>query len=516
MAARLLLATGSLAGALGFAQYQSKIPNGASVARNGQAWPGVGHTLAGGGPSGKNPFGSAFQAAGHTWTAALCQADSDGDGQSNGMELGDPSCTWTEGSAPARTSDISHPGYADSTTSSAAPGAGETTTTRTASTSTASTVTASTTTASTSTGTGQGVGVGTASDIALTGGRLTGLAVSFQPVGSGSVELTVTLNRNSWVSFGVSAGNSVSMSGNGQGADVVACTGGQVMRYWVTSQDIPSGSGVQVPGSTCTQAGGTTTMTFTRKVAAETAQQQSITPGTSQQVIFAHGADGATAMGYHGSLKGGQGIDFATGAAEAAAKRSGETFLYVHLVLMSIAWAGLLPLGAVIAKWLKRVEGAPQGAWFRRHRELQSVGWVLQILGFAAAVWFVQEHSSHFQGPHARIGLAVVIVGTLQPLNAALRPHPEPRTRARVAFEVVHKGLGWIAVLLGIFNVAVGIYIVSDRGYETTVVAVALAIAVLSVLPGLLVFALACLWPNNPIARLLTRAEKVHKGRATV
>ena len=32
-----------------------------------------------------------------SWTTALCNADSDGDGVSNGAELGDPNCIWTAG-----------------------------------------------------------------------------------------------------------------------------------------------------------------------------------------------------------------------------------------------------------------------------------------------------------------------------------------------------------------------------------------------------------------------------------
>ncbi|MCP4504092.1 MAG: hypothetical protein GY822_29555 [Deltaproteobacteria bacterium] len=41
--------------------------------------------------------------------AAIYDLDSDGDGQTNGAELGDPCGTWTGGTAP-RTSDISKPG----------------------------------------------------------------------------------------------------------------------------------------------------------------------------------------------------------------------------------------------------------------------------------------------------------------------------------------------------------------------------------------------------------------------
>jgi hypothetical protein len=49
-----------------------------------------------------------------TWTKALCQEDSDGDGQTNGQELGDPCCTWVEGVAEPRTTAISNPGDATS------------------------------------------------------------------------------------------------------------------------------------------------------------------------------------------------------------------------------------------------------------------------------------------------------------------------------------------------------------------------------------------------------------------
>eukprot|EP01060_Flectonema_neradi_P017987 TRINITY_DN24808_c0_g1_i1.p1 TRINITY_DN24808_c0_g1~~TRINITY_DN24808_c0_g1_i1.p1 ORF type:complete len:433 (+),score=56.58 TRINITY_DN24808_c0_g1_i1:30-1328(+) len=94
--------------------YQGQIPNGANVIYQGVAWPGVGHELSAGGGT-RNQFGTLFDTEGRTWTRALCEADSDGDGYSNGQELGDPLCTWTVGGVPSRTTDISHPGRADST-----------------------------------------------------------------------------------------------------------------------------------------------------------------------------------------------------------------------------------------------------------------------------------------------------------------------------------------------------------------------------------------------------------------
>jgi len=76
--------------------YADLIPNGYSVPNpepQGGVWAGVGHAKAGGGGE-RNPFGVDFAAEGHEWTKALCEKDSDGDGRSNGEELGDPECVW--------------------------------------------------------------------------------------------------------------------------------------------------------------------------------------------------------------------------------------------------------------------------------------------------------------------------------------------------------------------------------------------------------------------------------------
>jgi hypothetical protein len=80
-------------------QYMLAIPN-ANLVRDplGFLTPGVGHVMGITGGGVNNPFGLDFRAQGHVWTWALCQMDSDGDGLSNGFELGDPRCTWRPGS----------------------------------------------------------------------------------------------------------------------------------------------------------------------------------------------------------------------------------------------------------------------------------------------------------------------------------------------------------------------------------------------------------------------------------
>ncbi|KAG6618697.1 Calcium-activated potassium channel subunit alpha-1 [Phytophthora cinnamomi] len=92
--------------------YVARLPNGDNV--SGVA--ALGHVdPAGGGDN--NDFGLDFASAGEEWTTAFCQQDSDGDGQTNGQELGDPCCEWVQDSnAVVRWSDgVSHPGDASST-----------------------------------------------------------------------------------------------------------------------------------------------------------------------------------------------------------------------------------------------------------------------------------------------------------------------------------------------------------------------------------------------------------------
>ncbi|KAL3870612.1 hypothetical protein ACJMK2_038660 [Sinanodonta woodiana] len=95
--------------------FQDLIPNGNIVPHPCKAnyiWRGVGHNNPLGGGQ-RNPFGLAFHAAGNQWTTSLCQQDSDGDGKTNGQELGDPDCVWSRGQAPSKSTGLSHPGVCE-------------------------------------------------------------------------------------------------------------------------------------------------------------------------------------------------------------------------------------------------------------------------------------------------------------------------------------------------------------------------------------------------------------------
>ncbi|PVD28566.1 hypothetical protein C0Q70_11155 [Pomacea canaliculata] len=97
-----------------FPYFQNRIPNGRNVLNpcDKSAWPGVGHKVSQGGGQ-RNPFGLDFAAAGYVWTTELCYKDSDGDGQSNGVELGDSMCQWNATNPIPLSRPKGHPGICE-------------------------------------------------------------------------------------------------------------------------------------------------------------------------------------------------------------------------------------------------------------------------------------------------------------------------------------------------------------------------------------------------------------------
>jgi len=102
-----------IAAAYAYQQDLAKLPNGKSYGLT------LGHP--GGATKRTTSIASTFYAKGQTWNKAFCQADADGDGQSNGLEMGDPCCKWSAGQTPQFTTGLSDPNSATSKTLNAMP-----------------------------------------------------------------------------------------------------------------------------------------------------------------------------------------------------------------------------------------------------------------------------------------------------------------------------------------------------------------------------------------------------------
>ena len=134
-----------------------------------------------------------------------------------------------------------------------------------------------------------------------------------------------------------------------------------------------------------------------------------------------------------------------------------NSWLYIrltHALFMLVGWGIVLPLGVTIAAGFKQRIGAPR--WYQLHRGLQISGLVLALIGVSIAlVSFGTPLGSY--GAHGILGLIVTSLGILQPLNGFLRPHKQPRGRSRIAWEWLHKGSGYTAIILSVVTITLGV-----------------------------------------------------------
>jgi len=138
-------------------------------------------------------------------------------------------------------------------------------------------------------------------------------------------------------------------------------------------------------------------------------------------------------------------------------------FVYAHASMMIIGWGTLLPLGVIIAKLGRHLE--PNGLWFKLHRPLQIIGlcfaftgWIIALTQFNALEYGVGDRMIH-----AYIGMIVMSMGLLQPINAFFRPHIDPehdKSTLRFAWEILHKSFGYISILLAVVVISIGTMIV--------------------------------------------------------
>lgn len=153
-----------------------------------------------------------------------------------------------------------------------------------------------------------------------------------------------------------------------------------------------------------------------------------------------------------------------------------EPWAYWHARCMVLAWAVLLPLGALAARYCKitpRQQWPAQldnQGWWHAHRALQWSGAALMTLGVALA-WGHGVAGSRAARWHDLGGWALIVLGWLQvaggiargskggPTSAQLRGDHYDMTPYRVWFERLHKSLGWLAVVAAVGVTVLGLVV---------------------------------------------------------
>ena len=136
-----------------------------------------------------------------------------------------------------------------------------------------------------------------------------------------------------------------------------------------------------------------------------------------------------------------------------------QKLIIAHGSLMMMSWGVILPVGALTAQFLRHHDST----WSKAHRIMQMFGLLCALGGFIIAITQFSVFAPGYYGPmaqvHGSMGLIVMILGLLQPLNAFFCPHnrnDEEKSKKRHYWEYVHKGSGYSALVLAVPTIVVG------------------------------------------------------------
>ena len=330
-------------------------------------------------------------------------------------------------------------------------------------------------------GHGKNISLGTVSGFTMDfHGEVHGKDNSHQKSVTCTFKIHLNKMEHTWIGFGFSAKGM--MGSVNEGSEVYACLNKNsttAQKFWITGGNTKPINGIEVEDSSCLyKKDGSTEMIFTRNQVEES-KSRPITPGIPQHIIFAHGKPNDHSFEFHGPTNFGAMLyDFSHGSKGIVTKTPVTWMLIFHVLSMIMSWGCILPWGVMLAR--NRVTTS----WFTYHRNLQSIGWLLQLIGLATIIAHVESGGGsfiHFNSIHSIVGISVCSIGTLQPLNALIRPHPVDhatgkRTTLRFTWEVIHKTFGYTSVLGGMANVVLGILLLHQNHYVNSFVVASIAL----------------------------------------
>ncbi|KAF4399496.1 hypothetical protein G4B88_022579 [Cannabis sativa] len=124
-----------------------------------------------------------------------------------------------------------------------------------------------------------------------------------------------------------------------------------------------------------------------------------------------------------------------------------------HGVLNAVSWGILMPMGAVIARYLKVFKSADP-AWFYLHVTCQTSAYIVGVAGWGTGLKLGSDSVGITQNPHRNIGIALFCLGTLQVFALLLRPKKDHKYR--LYWNIYHHTIGYAVIILSIINIYEG------------------------------------------------------------
>ncbi|KAK4803052.1 hypothetical protein SAY86_001255 [Trapa natans] len=149
-------------------------------------------------------------------------------------------------------------------------------------------------------------------------------------------------------------------------------------------------------------------------------------------------------------------LDFASGLVGSAGK-GGDSRLrrkYIHGLLNAVSWGILMPVGAMVARYLRVFESADP-AWFYLHVACQHSGYIVGVAGWATGLKLGSESKGITYAVHRTIGIVLFSLATLQVTALLIRPKKEHKYRKY--WNAYHRAVGYAVIVLGIVNIFRGL-----------------------------------------------------------
>lgn len=81
-----------------------------------------------------------------------------------------------------------------------------------------------------------------------------------------------------------------------------------------------------------------------------------------------------------------------------------------HGLLNMLGWAILMPIGAMVARYMRKWDPT----WFYAHGIIQSIGFILGLSGVICGLVLENRLKASSVGKHKGIGITVLVLGSLQ------------------------------------------------------------------------------------------------------
>ncbi len=190
-----------------------------------------------------------------------------------------------------------------------------------------------------------------------------------------------------------------------------------------------------------------------------------------------------------------------------------------HGRVMTLAWGIMVPLGVLAARYFKVLPGQDwprqldNQVWWVTHRVMQYGAVALTLLGLFLILQDRQDHAG--STIHRLLGYTILVIAALQVTGGLLRGGkggPTDRTggasdhfemtRRRIAFEVIHKALGYSALLLTVSTVVTGLWLANAPHWMWLAMAVwwsvLLTVAILLQRRGMALDTYQAIWGPDP------------------